>query len=372
LAIFRHLAAVLALFVAPAALAQDKPVFVELVYEVDIAPLEGAVLPTLRGDEAPLGYAVADFPQGRVVYPATGAGGPAPQDGAPLIGFRLRNGLLSHDGSVPDAKRLLAPPPGAFAEPIAPEDGVAPPIPYSLILRDDTSVEIASNGARVALAPGQFTAVATAERTLDRPALIAAIRAAADPGSEPSDAAIQREADLLLLGEERVTIHARLSAANFGHVTVSATDLSAAWAEASRLAREGPYPAAVEALDAVLAALPGLEEARRLRARSQALADAGLAAMRATGRLQFTDGPPGDDVRALWQALHPGYARFEPLGAPDAVQAVPAAIADGAFSAVVPAGRWRVVVDVPGYEVAEVTVTADQEITFDVPLRRAP
>jgi len=368
----RILAAALALLLAPAAAAEDGPLFIELVYEIDVFPLEGTALPALHGDEAPQGYAIADFPDGRVVYPATGAGGPAPQDGAPLLGFRLRNHLLSHDGDVPDVKRLLAPPPGPVSEPIAPQDGLAPPIAYTLTLRDDASAQVVSGDDRVTVAPGRFLAVATAERTLDRPALTAAIRAAADPEAQPSEAAIQREADLLLLGQERVTIHARLSAANFGHVALSGTDLAAAWAEARRLAREGPYPAAVQALDAILAALPGFGEARRLRERARALAETGLAAVRATGRLQFPEGPPGADVEALWQALHPGYASFEPLGAPPAVGAVPAVVADGGFSAVLPAGRWRVTVDVPGYRTAQVTVTADQEIEFDVPLRRAP
>ncbi len=372
MATFRYLAAVLALVLAPAAVAQDDPVFVELVYEVDIAPLDGRSLPALRGDEAPLGYVVADFPRGRVVYPASGAGAPAPQAGAPLLGFRLRNHLLSHDGDVPDAKRLLAPPPGPVAEPIAPEDGLAPPIPYTLTLGDNAVAAIAAGRATVRVAPGEFVALATAERTLDRPALVAAIRAATGPDDQTEEAAIQREADLMLLGRERVTIHARLSAANFGRVAVSGTDLAAAWTEARRLAREGPYPAAAEALDALLAAMPGLEQARRLRERARALAETGLAPVRATGRLQFPDGPPGADVEALWQALHPGYASFEPLGAPDAVRTVPAAVADGAFAAVLPAGRWRVTVDVPGYRTAQTTISADQEIAFDVPLRRAP
>jgi hypothetical protein len=184
----------------------------------------------------------------------------------------------------------------------------------------------------------------------------------------PSREAVAEEVALFASGEDGVTFHARVVAVDHGPVAIADFDLATILDDARRLAREGPYEAALAALETLLDVMPRHAEAARLFHQVLDLVEAGAAPAHAVGQLQFPAGQPDDNVRALWSASHGGFVMFarrdDPPGS--ALMAIP--VRDGAFEAYLPGGDYRLTVDVPGFEAAALEITLDGETVIDVPL----
>ena len=360
------LALLLATFAVPGPAAAEPAWLVEIVYELDTAPLD--LYPTPRDDPAadPRGYVIQ--PIGPTVpvqlHAATGEAVPAPLAEGIWVATRFRNNL---EGPAADAKRLQAVADFPFAPDFATPSGIEP----TLVARLTGFADGVATFGDIALARGEEAEIAAAEREVTREEFVDGVLAAyANLGIEeaPTRAAIEREAEAIFGPTNRITFHARVIAINHGPAELAAADLAVAWADAQRLAREGPYEGALAALETVLDALPGHPRAGRLFGEVLDLVEAGAVAARADGRLAFPAGQPDEGLRAVWALHGGGFAIFEPLGEAPASGRFAAVIEDDAFTAHLPAGDYRVIVEVPGFAAAELEVSIGGETAFDVPL----
>ncbi len=357
----------LAALAASAPAAAEPNWLVEIVYELDTAPLD--LYPTPRDDPAadPRGYVIQ--PIGPTVparlYAATGEAIPAPAEGGLWVATRFRNNL---EGPAADAKQLEAVSQFPFAPDFATPSGIEPALSATLSSFDEG---VATFGD-IALARGDEAELATAERAVTREEFVDGILAAyAGLGIDeaPSRKAIEREAEAIFGPMDKITFHARIVAINHGPAEQVAADLAVAWAEAQRMAREGPYEDALAALETVLDALPEHPRAGRLFGQVLDLVEAGAVAALAKGRLAFPEGQPDEGLRAVWAVHGGGFVIFEPLGEAPAAGRVAAVIEEDGFTTYLPAGEYRVIVEVPGFAAAELEVSIEGETAFDVPLR---
>lgn len=365
------LALVLAAFATagPAAAAEPKWL-VEIVYELDTAPLD--LYPTPGDDPTadPRGYVI-----GRIgptvparLYVASGEAVPAPPEDGLWVATRFRNNL---EGPAADAKRLLVVSQFPFAPDFTSPSGIQPALAATLSGFAGGVATFAAQGGDIALADGEEAEIASATRPVTREEFTDGVLAAyAGLGIEdaPSRAAIDREAEAIFGPATEITFHARLIAINHGPVELAAADLAVAWAEAQRMAREGPYEDALAALETVLDALPEHPRAGRLFGQVLDLVEAGAVAARADGRLAFPAGQPDEGLRAVWALHGGGFAIFERLGETPAAGRVAAVIEEDAFTTHLPAGDYRVIVEVPGFAAAALDVSIEGETAFDVPL----
>ena len=365
------LALVLAAFATAGPAAAAEPEWlVEIVYELDTAPLD--LYPTPGDDPTadPRGYVI-----GRIgptvparLYVASGEAVPAPPEDGLWVATRFRNNL---EGPAADAKRLLVVSQFPFAPDFTSPSGIQPALAATLSGFAGGVATFAAQGGDIALADGEEAEIASATRPVTREEFTDGVLAAyAGLGIEdaPSRAAIDREAEAIFGPATEITFHARLIAINHGPVELAAADLAVAWAEAQRMAREGPYEDALAALETVLDALPDHPRAGRLFGQVLDLVEAGAVAAWADGRLVFPAGQPDEGLRAVWALHGGGFAIFERLGETPAAGRVAAVIEEDAFTTHLPAGDYRVIVEVPGFAAAALDVSIEGETAFDVPL----
>ena len=259
-----------------------------------------------------------------------------------------------------------------FAPDFTTPSGIEPALAATLLGFADGVATFAAEDGGIALARGEEAEIASATREVSREEFVDGVLAAyAGLGIEeaPSREAIDREAEGIFGPATEITFHARLIAINHGPAQLAAADLAIAWAGAQRMAREGPYEDALAALETVLDALPEHPRAGRLFGQVLDLVEAGAVAARGDGRLAFPAGQPDEGLRAVWALHGGGFAIFERLGEGPGAGRVATVIEDDAFTTHLPAGDYRVVVEVPGFAAAELEVSIEGETAFDVPLK---
>ena len=327
-------------------------------------------MPVARRGVEPAGYVLVT--RGETVpttlFPALGS--QLPDTSATGLWSAMR--LVNHLNDAGGDNRMLVPIDGLpYTADLSPASGVAPEISWELSDGPDGKVAVRSGDREVMISPGDYATVALAERTVsvDRlaDAVLAAYEASGVSEPPPRDSIIEDLASLAPDGGD-ATFYARLIVLNHGDVIISSTDLVSAWDDAQRLAREGPYEAALAALETVLDAVPGHANAARLFHHVLDLVEAGAVPSRAVGTIAFPAGQLDEDMQALWRATHSGAAIFS---AEQGSTGFAFPIADGGFAAHLPAGAYHLTVDVPGFATAELDITLEGETTINVPIQRA-
>lgn len=364
---------VLTLVAASPALAGQARL-IEIVYELDLRALDGRPLPTFETDARvdPEGYVLVADPAGGppVLYQALDAPLPASPETGLWAALRYRDHLADPSADAKTLEPVVALP---YSPDLQSTAAITPGFDITISEVDDGDVVVTVGGVSHTLAPGAPTAVAVGERTVSldefADAVLKTYTAAGVPQADmPSRAAVLAEVALLASGDGGVTFHARVVAVDHGPVTLAEVDLATTLDDARRLAREGPYEDALAALEALLDAMPRHVEAARLFHQVLDLVEAGATPAQAVGTVSFRDGQRDDAAQALWAEAHAGFAMFarpdDPAGS--AIMAIP--VRNGAFAAYLPAGRYRLTVDVPGFEAATLDITLDGETEIDVPL----
>ncbi len=349
----------------------QNAVLVELIYELDAVPLADRPLPSAATDREPRGYVLlkrgAAHPTD--LYPARGE--PLPEEDQPVlwIGVRYRNLLFDR---LADRKTLRAAATGRYRLDEADLGLIAPVIPFQAVLEKDGTVRTDSGDCEVLLKAGDHVPVAVAERAFEREAfadtLIAGVRGR-NPDAAPDRAKLIEQLSAAFPGDEPIRFYGRLSVIHHGEVRIGAFDVLHEWREARRLAVEGPYVWAREALQNVLAVVPDHEAALTLLAQVSELIANNAEAATISGRVVFATGHPTEEERATWRQFGSGFASLARPGDAAGSGIASAPIEDGRFVIHVPTGEYRLTVAVPGLEPVEriIDVEGDTEINVPVP-----
>ncbi len=361
-------------FVAASPALAGQARLIEIIYELDLRALDGRPLPTFETDATvdPDGYVLVADPAGGppILYQALDAPAPKGPETGLWAALRFRDHLAGVGADTKTLEPIAALP---YSPDLQSTSAITPTFDITISEVDDGDIVVAVGGVAHRLAPGAPTAIAVGERTvtLDEfaDAVLKTYAAAGVPqAGMPSREAVLAEVGPLASGDDGVTFHARVVAVDHGPVALAEVDLATTLDDARRLAREGPYEDALAALETLLDAMPRHAGAARLFHRVLDLVEAGAAPARAVGRIAYPAGQPDDATRTLWAEAHTGFAMFARPDDPGGSAIIAIPVRDGTFAVHLPAGRYRLTVDVPGFEAATLDITLDGETEIDVPL----
>jgi hypothetical protein len=348
---------------------------VEIIYELDLRSFDGRPLPASQSDADadPQGYFLADngAGEGGVLYSAMGK----PLTDTSQIGLwtalRFRD-LLS--GSSADVKTLEPIAALPYSPDLQSTAAITPIFDITIAEVDDGDIVVEVDGVAQRLPPGEPMVVATGERTVSldevADAVLEAYAAAGVPQADmPSRESVAEEVALFVFGgKEEVTFHARVVAENHGPVGLAGIDLATTLDDARSLSREGPYEEALETLETLLDIMPYHAEGARLFHQVLDLVEAGAVPALAMGNILFEEGQPDEGMRELWAAAHAGFVTFASPGDLTGSIITYASVEEQTFRAHLPAGLYRMSVDVPGFQTVTMELTLEGDTQVDVPL----
>lgn len=356
----------------------ERPVFVEVVYEVGVYPLKGKRVHLADRPDRLNGFVLEETPSGPLLHPAMGEAPAAPP--RLWVGYRLVD-LFQHDtghfqwlGASRDSRLELATGELPSRPDLLARGGLfsllRQPVELKLEREEDGEVRVSTGAETRPLVPGEWTELFAAEQTYTPDELFQAMVAAFEgiDGPQLDERALEDNIRTRFPRSDAQKLYLRLSVLLHGDVEVAATDVLSEWRRAVRLSVEGPYPAALEALEKVLLAVPGHRQAVERWAAVQDLVAKGAEASIIEGRLAFPPGTPDEALRALWRKYHPGVAAVADPKAPEDVALATAPVEDGRFRLAVPSGTYRLSVAVPGFEVVERLIEVKGRTEVDVPL----
>lgn len=360
--------------------APERPVFVEVVYEIGAHPLKGLLVHRADRLDQLNGFVFEETPSGRMLHPAMGVEPDSAVSPRLWVGYRLVERIL-HDvrhfqwlgksresrldlatGELPAQDELLARG-GLFSV-------LRPPVELKLEGGEKGEVRVNAGAETRALVPGEWTELFAAEQSYTPDELFQAMASAFKGKSGvPLDERGLKDGIRMRFprGDARV-LHFRVSAFLHGEVKVAASDALFEWRRAVRLSEEGPYPAALAALEKVLLAVPGHHQAVERWAALQDLVASGAEPSSIDGTLAFPPGAPDDALRTLWGKYHAGIVALADPKGPEDVALATAPVEDGRFRLAAPSGTYRLWVDVPGFKVVERLVEVKGRTKVDVPL----
>lgn len=364
---------------APSPAPEEKPaaagaVFVELIVEIthDNAPTP-PLLPALIGP--PRGYFLQEAATPPMLYAARGEAAPTAQGG-------LWTGLTVFDPSAHGAEpfrrlEILGESPAKVptisqnVPPFLPNQGLA------TALRPALEAAMESDGETVKLSTPAATVKAGEVRLLAETKLegkpeqwLADIEKSCAAAGQP----LPGKAGMLLEAlREMEKAHPhwtfRLWLHNHGPVAIGKVDLAREWKAANQAAVEARYADALAALENILRAMPDHEDSLLLMARIMALGDKNSITAKINGTVKFT-AVPDAKLQAIFKTYGEGIAYLLPEGGDAREILFSATVQDGKFALTAPVGKYRLVVEAPGYKKNETPVSLQGDMNREIVLAK--
>jgi len=161
----------------------------------------------------------------------------------------------------------------------------------------------------------------------------------------------------------------RLWLRNHGTVAIGKFDLAREWTAANQAAQEARYADALASLENILRAVPDHEGSLILMARLLALGDKNSPTARLTGTVKFSAAPDAR-LQRIFKTYGEGIAYLLPEGGDAREILFSTTLKDGKFALTAPTGKYRLIVEAPGYQKAEALVALQGDTNREIILEK--